>query len=138
MDKKVIMKIFLDAAHFVHGAFLGSIWSPSRIFIPSPSGRQRFNVLGAINPIGKQIITVEEDKYVNTESVVAILKKIKAATNKDKEIIIFLDNVSYQKNQKVKDEATALNITLKFLPTYSPNLNLIEPLWKFIKNEYLY
>jgi len=121
----------------VHGAFLGSVWSPERIFIPSPSGRQRFNVLGAINPIGEQIITVEEDKYINAESVCRILEKI-ANEVKDKKIYIFLDNAAYQTCQKVKDKAKEMHIVLKYLPTYSPNLNLIERLWKFIKNEYLY
>ena len=121
----------------MHGAFLGSVWSSERIFIPSPSGRQRFNVLGAINPIGEQIITIEEDKYINAESVCRILEKI-ANEVKDKEIFIFLDNAAYQKCQKVQARAKELNIVLKYLPTYSPNLNLIERLWKFIKNEYLY
>ena len=36
-------------------------------------------------------------------------------------------------------EMTAkLNIELLYLPTYSPNLNIIERLWKFIKNDCLY
>lgn len=83
-------------------------------------------------------MTIEEDKYINTESVILIMRKIKNSVDEKKEVIIFLDNVSYQKNQKVKDEAIKLNITLKFLPTYSPNLNLIERLWKFVKNEFLY
>ena len=120
----------------MHGAFLGSVWSPERIFIPSPSGRQRFNVLGAINPIDEQIITIEEDKYINAESVCRILEKIKKEVKV--QIFIFLDNAAYQKCQKVKDKAKELNIILKYLPTYSPNLNLIERLWKFIKNQYLY
>ena len=40
---------FVDAAHFVMGAFLGLVWCFERIFIKSPSGRKRFNVLGALN-----------------------------------------------------------------------------------------
>jgi transposase len=38
----------------------------------------------------------------------------------------------------VKELATQLNITLCFLPAYSPNLNLIERLWKFVKKKSLY
>ncbi|HKB37528.1 MAG TPA: transposase, partial [Gemmataceae bacterium] len=34
--------------------------------------------------------------------------------------------------------AKCLNIQLEFLPSYSPNLNLIERLWKFIKKQVLY
>ena len=47
--------LFLDAAHFVHGAFLGFLWSIQRIFIKTPSGRKRFNVLGAVNAITNQL-----------------------------------------------------------------------------------
>lgn len=41
---------FVDAAHFVLGAFLGYLWSFVRVFVKTPSGRQRFNVLGACVP----------------------------------------------------------------------------------------
>jgi hypothetical protein len=47
--KRVVF--FADAAHFVFGTFLGYIYSFLRLFIPSPSGRKRFNVLGAINAV---------------------------------------------------------------------------------------
>lgn len=50
-------------------------------------------------------------------------------------IYIFLDNARYSKNKEVYVKAEQLNIKLKFLPTYSPNLNLIERLWKFLKKK---
>lgn len=49
-----------------------------------------------------------------------------------------LDNVRYQKCNIVKNLAQSLNIELLFLPAYSPNLNLIERLWKFVKKQCLY
>lgn len=52
-----------DAAHFVHRAYLGFIWCFTRIFIPSPSGRKRFNVLGAINALTKEVVTVTNETY---------------------------------------------------------------------------
>ena len=48
-------------------------------------------------------------------------------------ITLVLDNARYQRNAAVKALADQLGITLLFLPSYSPNLNLIERLWKFIK-----
>jgi transposase len=40
---------FVDAAHVVLAPFLGFLWSFARLFIKAPAGRQRFNVLGALN-----------------------------------------------------------------------------------------
>jgi transposase len=49
-----------------------------------------------------------------------------------------LDNARYQKCQSVANKAKALNIELLYLPPYSPNLNLIERLWRFVKKQVLY
>ena len=49
---------FVDAAHFVLGSFIGYLWCIVRIFIPTSSGRSRYNVLGAINAVTHQLITV--------------------------------------------------------------------------------
>ena len=53
-------------------------------------------------------------------------------------ITLVLDNAKYQKCALVKELAESLNIELLYLPAYSPNLNLIERLWKFVKKECLY
>ena len=52
---------FADTAHFVHAPFLAYLWSFVRIFIKAQAGRQRFNVLGAINAFTHQLITVTND-----------------------------------------------------------------------------
>ena len=56
----------------------------------------------------------------------------------DYPISLFLDNARYQKCALVMSVATELNIELCYLPPYSPNLNLIERLWKFVKKDCLY
>jgi len=53
-------------------------------------------------------------------------------------ITIFLDNARYQRCKLVKTVAESININLIFLPSYSPNLNLIERYWKFVKKQVLY
>jgi transposase len=53
-------------------------------------------------------------------------------------ITLVLDNARYQRCALVQDLAATLQIELLFLPPYSPNLNLIERLWKFVKKEALY
>ncbi len=128
---------FVDAAHFVLAPFLGFLWSMMRIFIKAPSGRQRFNVLGALNAITHELITVTNDTYINAESVCALLYKL-AALNLAMPITLFMDNARYQKCALVRATAANLAIELCFLPAYSPNLNLIERLWKFVKKQCLY
>ena len=67
---------FVDAAHFVFGAFLGCLWCFVRCWIKAPSGRQRFNVLGALNAITHEVITVTNLTYINSESVCHLLYKL--------------------------------------------------------------
>jgi transposase len=128
---------FVDAAHFVLAPFLGFLWCFTRVFIQAPAGRQRFNVLGALNAITHKLVTVTNDTYINAESVCELLRKL-AALNLGVPITLFLDNARYQKCALVMALAQSLNIELCFLPTYSPNLNLIERLWKFVKKKALH
>lgn len=127
---------FVDAAHFVLGAFLGYLWSFTRIFVRTPSGRQRFNVLGALNAITKELIMITNDSYITSIQVCALLKKLVNSTTLP--ITLVLDNARYQRCRLVMECAEKLGIELLFLPPYSPNLNLIERLWKLTKKECLY
>ncbi|MBP3957486.1 transposase [Gemmata sp. G18] len=52
-------------------------------------------------------------------------------------VTLVMDNARYQRCALVQGAAKELGIELLFLPSYSPNLNLIERLWKFVKMEVL-
>jgi transposase len=106
------------------------------VFIKAPSGRQRFNVLGALEAHTLQLITVTNDCYINALSVCQLLLKLRLLFPDDL-LTVVLDNARYQHCRLVMDVAAALEIELLFLPPYSPNLNLIERLWKFVKKECL-
>ena len=56
----------------------------------------------------------------------------------DEAITLVMDNARYQRCTLVMDFAETNSIELLFLPAYSPNLNLIERLWKFVKKTCLY
>lgn len=127
---------FVDAAHFVLGAFLGYLWSFARVFVKTPSGRQRFNVLGALNAITQELITITNDTYITSSQVCELLREI--AKNATLPVTLVLDNARYQRCHLVMALAKELKIELLFLPPYSPNLNLIERLWKLVKKECLY
>jgi transposase len=128
---------FMDAAHFVLAPFLGYLWSRVRIFIQAPSGRQRFNVLGALNAITHEIFTVTNQTYITSVQVCELLTQL-AALGLGVPITVVLDNARYQRCNLVREHAASLGIELLFLPPYSPNLNLIERLWKFVKKQCLY
>ncbi len=128
---------FVDAAHFVYGTFLCCLWSFARIFVRAASGRQRFNVLGAWNAVTRELVAVTNTTVVNTDTMCELLRKV-AALGLTAPITMVLDNARYQRNAVVQALAESLGIELLFLPSYSPNLNLIERLWKFIKRRSLY
>jgi len=113
------------------------LWCFARHFIAAPAGRQRFNVLGALNAVTHELIMVTNDTYINACSVCDLLHLI-AASRLTVPITLILDNARYQKCDLVRDLAKSLGIELLYLPAYSPNLNLIERLWKFVKKECLY
>jgi len=128
---------FVDAAHFVMGAFLCCVWCMVRLLIRGGSGRKRYSVLGAWNAVTHELVSITTDATVTAETMCLLLKKI-AALGLQGPITLVLDNARYQHCALVMDLAKSLNIQLQFLPSYSPNLNLIERLWKFIKKEVLY
>jgi len=130
-----ITLLFLDASHFVMGCdFLGYIYGKTRRFIKTYSGRKRYNVLGALNFVSKKVTTITNDTYITSAQICEMLRKL-AAEYEGNPIYIILDNASYQKCELVKLLAAQLGISLIFIPPYSPNLNLIERLWKFVKGE---
>lgn len=113
------------------------LWCFARVFMPAPAGRQRFNVLGALNAITHELVTVTNDTYINADSVCELLRRL-AALGLGMPITLVLDNARYQKCHVVQTLAETLQIELLYLPPYSPNLNLIERLWKFVKKKCLY
>src|SRR3989304_1157035 len=87
---------FVDAAHFVLSPFLGFLWCFARVWIQAPCGRQRFNVLGALDAVTHKLITVTNDTYINSQSVCELLMKI-AVLNLQILITLILDNARYQR-----------------------------------------
>jgi transposase len=127
---------FVDAAHFVFAPFLGCLWCATRLFVRAASGRKRHNVLGAFDAVTHRLIRVTNDGYINAESVCSLLNAVaRAAVGLP--ITLVLDNARYQKCEVVQALAASLKVELLYLPSYSPNLNLIERLWRFVRAESL-
>ena len=127
--------LFMDASHFVLGCdFLGGVYSKVRRFVTTFSGRQRYNVLGAVNFMTRKVHTVTNTTYITATEICQMLR-IAASNYAGRKIHIVLDNARYQKCEAVTSLAKELSIDLVYLPPYSPNLNLIERLWKFTKGK---
>jgi transposase len=131
----IVELFFMDASHFVMGGFAGRVWSIFRRWVKTASGRQRYNVLGALNFATKKMETVCNDTYITSVQVVELLEKLHRSFARP--IHIVLDNAPYQTCKYVKENAARLGITLHYLPSYSPNLNLIERAWKLVKSKVL-
>jgi transposase len=127
---------FVDAAHFVWAPFLGCLWCLARMFVRSATGRKRYNVLGALNAVTHEVITVCNEGYVTADTVCTLLRTL-AGAGLQVPITIVLDNAAYQRCELVQSLARQLGIHLLFLPSYSPNLNLIERLWRFVRKQSL-
>lgn len=130
--------LFMDGVHPQHNTSTCRTWSKKgeKRFIPSNSGRQRINLNGLYNPHNQDVI-IREDESINAQSTILLLKMaIDYYPNKN-HIYCISDNARYYKCNLVKEflEHEGSKITLIFLPPYSPNLNLIERLWKYLRKK---
>lgn len=128
--------LFMDSVHFVLAAFVAIVWCFERTFVKTSPGRFRLNVIGAINATTYKLTALYNTTYITADTVVELLERI-AKEYAGLPVHIFLDNARYQHCQFVKETASRLGISLEFLPPYSPNLNIIERLWKFVKAQVL-
>lgn len=93
--------------------------------------------MGALNAITHEIITITNETYINAESICELLRKL-AALPLNIPITIVCDNARSPKCKLVQELADNLKMEFLYLPSYSPNLNLIERLWKLVKKQCLY
>jgi transposase len=129
---------FVDAAHLLHNAVPSQGWIKrgATVELKTNSGRNRLNVLGAYSPDDHTLISIEGTESCDAELVCQLLRKLRAA-NPGKRLLLVLDNARYQRAAIVQALAERLRIRLLFLPPYSPNLNLIERFWKFLRKKVL-
>ena len=94
----------------------------------------------------REVIVTTNDSYINAQSVGELILNIAKSVSRSGmlPITLVLDNARYQKCEWVHQVVAVLcekfqfEIELLYLPSYSPNLNLIERYWKFVKKEVLY
>ena len=134
--KTGLVKLFyLDGSHMVLSfRFLGSLYGTFRKIVKTFTGNKRYNVLGALDLQTKDLISCLSTKNITSEIIVDFFINL-AFKYYNKQIYIVLDRARYQDCKLVKKVAYQLGINLLFLPAYSPNLNFIERVWKFMKGK---
>jgi transposase len=134
--RKDTVVYFGDAVHLIYGSDLGYSWCIEREQVKSSYGRKRFNIMGALDSKSHEVITVSNDKYITSTEIDELFAKLRAK-NPRKRVFIFLNNASYQKCGFVRLSSEKYKINIIYLPTCSPNLNLIKRLWKFLRKSCL-
>lgn len=135
--------LFFDSVHPEHQsqAVFGWIKKGSKLAIPTTAKQFRAHYIGSVNINNpeKETITKRYDT-VNSEAIINFFEHLnKIYTHKTK-LHIILDNASYHKSKNVKAYLANSNskIQLHYLPSYSPNLNAIERLWKIAREHVTY
>jgi len=130
---------FMDGVHPTHNVqpAYGWIKKGERKEIPANSGRSRLNLSGVID-VNMHKVLIQEDKNLNASSTISFLQKIEAFYPEKRKIHVFCDNAPYYKNKAVTEYLKSSKVELHFLPPYSPNLNPIERLWKWMKERIVY
>jgi len=130
---------FLDGVHPQHNSMSAYGWleKGKTREIRSNSGRQRLNLNGALSLEDYDVI-IREDESINAQSTIKLLMELEEKNPDAETIYCILDNARYYRALIVKEYLKTSKIELVFLPSYSPNLNLIERLWKFYRKKILY
>ena len=132
---------FLDATHPQHNTTLSYGWilkgKKNDKYLKTNSGRERLNLNGALRFSDKTALVLEE-KRINQYATMRLLETIKNNQKHGKAYLI-LDNASYYHAKTVRHWILHHpRFKLLFLPAYSPNLNIIERLWKFFHKKITY
>lgn len=131
--------LYLDPMHQIHNNENDYAWQVKGIGgtkqVLANTGRRRLNIIGAINPVSFKPTILLTEENCCAEVIEAFLEEIKCQYSQASTICIILDNARYQRSNLVQQKAKYLNIDLIYLPPYSPNLNLIERLWRYFKKK---
>jgi transposase len=139
-DGRKTRRYFVDACHPVWGVeMLYCCWLlvGQRFLVGVGGGRKRLNILGAFCPDDQEYLDVRLTRdNINSQQFVNLLRLLRASHPETTRFILYLDNARYYHTEVVKEWlARHPEFHLEPLPAYSPNLNLIERLWKFLRKK---
>ncbi|KXK57392.1 MAG: Integrase core domain protein [Chlorobi bacterium OLB7] len=127
---------FSDAVHPQHNtrSSYGWIKSGSRYEVRSNTGRERVNINAALNAHDVGDVEVVESERVDSESTIELYAALERKHPSGR-IRVICDNARYYRSRRLREWLSSSRIEQVFLPSYSPNLNLIERLWKYMRKK---
>ena len=128
---------FADAVHPQHNTRPDNGWIAvgEQRQIACNSSRYRVNINAVVNAQNPVEVIARQDVTINSSSTIALLSMVLKANPIKRQIHIYCDQATYYVSKEVSDWLVDKPIKLHFLPTYSPNLNPIERLWKFMRGQ---
>jgi len=128
--------VYMDGVHPQHNSKPAYGWMEKgrNIVLKSNAGRQRININGALDTETLEV-SIEVGDAVNAQSTIALFEQLEKKYPDAKRIVVICDNARYYRSNMVKEYLKNSRIEIKFLPTYAPNLNLIERLWRFMNKK---
>ncbi len=133
-----IVQLFVDGAHLIHQVIPALCWGdPSHPpVLQTNTSRQRLNILGAYHPLTQELVHLTSEANCDAKQVVRFLDKVALRYAHCHSIILHLDNAPYFHAALVQQWLQEHpQVILNPLPPYAPNLNLIERLWRFVKEQ---
>ena len=130
--------LYVDGVHPQHNSHPDYGWLPKGEKVPlkTNAGRKRVTINGALDAESKNIF-VQEDDVLNAQNTIKFFQGIELKYPEAETIYVILDNAGYYRGAKLQEYIASSKIELIHLPPYSPNLNLIERVWKFFKKKVL-
>ena len=128
---------FGDAVHPQHNtrAAYGWISRGEEKEVLSVSGRARININGLLNANDPCDVVAIEGETINAQNTIELYKKLETKHPEKRVIYVISDNARYYRSKLLQEYLKTSRIKQVFLPPYSPNLNIIERLWKFMRKK---
>ena len=131
--------LFMDSTRPSYNSMPSYGWIPTgrRVELSSTPSRRSVIINGVVNAETHEAIVMECER-LDAKTAVLLLEKVESHYPEASSIQIITDNAGYYRAKEVREYLRTSRIRIEYLPPYSPNLNLIERLWKFMRKQVLY